>query len=1098
MASRISAGATAFSPRGFSPATSGISTPISSTTSLSSLASAVSSVSIASPVNPATDILTSLSAVTSIGNARTLAGDLASVAYEAGPASLRTYGILDKIKSLSKSKSSALVREASLLAFTTLIKQFGGQSTAEAYFVPYFTLPYDLLADKEVTVRKAAQTAADLELTIYPVEAHTSALIPLLNEYLNSTAKWQSKIGVMKLFEKFASITPSDALLQQFVNIIPVLTNCMHDMKAELSKAASKTTTVMAKLIDNQDIVSRLPLIIDTMAEPTAVPKTVLTLSHVTFVAEVTEPVLAMLVPILQRALSQGSSSQDLLRQTVIVVENLTRLVHNPREIRAFLPSLLPSVKKVVDTAALPEVRSLASKALSVLENAQKEEGTSRVTPTELVDKLTIGDMDPIAVKYIAGLVSVDVNTQEWERIKDVVVPYYQDSKLAEDAASHLAGVYENLFNPRVVDDSGEEGIEIVNAKFSLAYGGKMLLNKTYLRLYKGHRYGLCGRNGAGKSTLMRAIANGKLEGFPDKSELRTCFVEHKLQGAEGDMDLVSFIAKDPELQHVARGEVAQALEDVGFDETRRAQNVGALSGGWKMKLELARAMLMKADILLLDEPTNHLDVSNVKWLEDYLTSHTDITSLIVSHDSGFLDTVCTDIIHYEDKKLVYYKGNLSEFVKIRPEGRAYYTLTASNLKMRFPPPGILTGVKSNTRAIVRMQNVIYAYPGANKPSLSNVSCALSLSSRVAILGANGAGKSTLIKLLTGELIPQEGRVEKHPNLRIGYIAQHALAHVEMHLEKTPNQYIQWRYANGDDREVLMKQTRILTEEDKVQMSKAIDIGDGKGARNIECIVGRQKLKKSFQYEVKWVAHLPKYNSMISREKLLEWGFQKMIQEFDDHEASREGLGYRQLSPPVIRQHFEDVGLDGEIADHVQMGGLSGGQLVKVVIAGAMWNNPHLLVLDEPTNYLDRESLGGLAVAIRDWSGGVIMISHNEEFVGALCPEQWNVADGRVIQKNSAVVASDRFEDSKSGTPSATPSESGDSRAASRAASPAASVSAVTDDSSPANIKVKTKKKKLTRNQLKEREQRRRLRHLAWLSSPKGTPHPPDTDDEEE
>ncbi|KAK9234887.1 P-loop containing nucleoside triphosphate hydrolase protein [Lipomyces kononenkoae] len=1095
MVSRLSVGATEFNPRGFSPAASGLSTPLSSTTSLSSLASAVSSVSLASPPTPATDILTSLSAVTSIGSVKTLAGDLASLAYDAGPASLQSYCILDKLKSLSKSKSSALVREASLFTFTTLVKKFGEQSGAEAYFVNYFTFPYDLLADKEATVRKAAQTAADVQLTLYPVEAHTSVLIPLLSEYLNSTAKWQSKIGVLKLFEKFASITPSDALLQQFVSIIPVLTNCMHDMKAELSASASKTITVMAKLIDNQDIVSRLPLIISTMAEPTTVPKTVLTLSHVTFVAEVTEPVLAMLVPILQRALNQGSSSQDLLRQTVIVVENLTRLVHNPREIRAFLPTLLPSVKKVVDTAALPEVRSLASKALSVLENAEKEEGVGRVTPSEIMDKLPSGMLDPMVEKYVASLVSVDVNTQEWERIKAVVVPYYQDSKLAEDAAAHIAEFYENLFNPRVVDDSGEDGIEIVNAKFSLAYGGKMLLNKTYLRLYKGHRYGLCGRNGAGKSTLMRAIANGKLEGFPDKSELRTCFVEHKLQGEEGDMDLVSFIAKDPELQHVARDDVAQALEDVGFDETRRAQNVGALSGGWKMKLELARAMLMKADILLLDEPTNHLDVANVKWLAEYLTSHTDITSLIVSHDSGFLDTVCTDIIHYEDKKLVYYKGNLAEFVKVRPEGKAYYTLTASNVTMRFPPPGILTGVKSNTRAIVRMQNVTYSYPGAKKPSLSNVSCALSLSSRVAILGANGAGKSTLIKLLTGELIPQEGRVEKHPNLRIGYIAQHALAHVEMHLEKTPNQYIQWRYANGDDREVLMKQTRVLTEEDKTQMSKPIDVGDGKGARNIECIVGRQKLKKSFQYEVKWVAHLPKYNSMISREKLLELGFQKMVQEFDDHEASREGLGYRQLSPPVIRQHFEDVGLDGDIADHVQMGGLSGGQLVKVVIAGAMWNNPHLLVLDEPTNYLDRDSLGGLAVAIRDWTGGVIMISHNEEFVGALCPEQWNVADGRVVQKGSAAVASDRFEDSRSGTPSAAASEySGDSRAP----SPTPQASAVTDDSSPANIKVKTKKKKLTRNQIKEREQRRRLRHLAWLSSPKGTPHPPDTDDEDE
>lgn len=154
------------------------------------------------------------------------------------------------------------------------------------------------------------------------------------------------------------------------------------------------------------------------------------------------------------------------------------------------------------------------------------------------------------------------------------------------------------------------------------------------------------------------------------------------------------------------------------------------------------------------------------------------------------------------------------------------------------------------TRAIVRMSNVTYTYPGASKPSLHNVSCALSLSSRTAIIGGNGAGKSTLVKLLTGEVIPQEGKVEKHPNLRIGYIKQHALEHVEMHMEKTPNQYLQWRYANGDDREVLMKQTRILTPEDKAQMEKMVDLGDGKGPRRIENLMGRQKYKKSFQYEV--------------------------------------------------------------------------------------------------------------------------------------------------------------------------------------------------------------------------------------------------------
>jgi len=156
-------------------------------------------------------------------------------------------------------------------------------------------------------------------------------------------------------------------------------------------------------------------------------------------------------------------------------------------------------------------------------------------------------------------------------------------------------------------------------------------------------------------------------------------------------------------------------------------------------------------------------------------------------------------------------------------------------------------------------------------------------------------------------------------------------------MEKTPNQYLQWRYANGDDREVMMKQTRVLTAEDKAQMEKFIDMPDGSGARQVESIIGRQKYKKSFQYEVKWVGWLPKYNSMVSRETLTEWGFSKLVQEFDDHEASREGLGFRLLEPKVISKHSEDVGLDPEIANHNEISGLSGGQKVKVVLAGAMW-----------------------------------------------------------------------------------------------------------------------------------------------------------------
>ena len=148
-----------------------------------------------------------------------------------------------------------------------------------------------------------------------------------------------------------------------------------------------------------------------------------------------------------------------------------------------------------------------------------------------------------------------------------------------------------------------------------------------------------------------------------------------------------------------------------------------------------------------------------------------------------------------------------------------------------------------------------------------------------------------------------------------------------------------------------------------------------------------------------------------------------------------------------------------------------------------MWNNPHLLVLDEPTNFLDRDSLGGLAVAIRDYKGGVVMISHNEEFVGALCPEQWHVADGRVTHKGHLAISMDRFDDSS--RPGSSVASSNVSSAAPSAAASAANSEAEGKDG---DMKFRArKKKKLTRAQLKEREVRRRLRHIEWLNSPKAS-----------
>lgn len=417
------------------------------------------------------------------------------------------------------------------------------------------------------------------------------------------------------------------------------------------------------------------------------------------------------------------------------------------------------------------------------------------------------------------------------------------------------------------------------------------------------------------------------------------------------------------------------------------------------MKLELARAMLMKADILLLDEPTNHLDKNNVAWLTKYLQTLTSATSIIVSHDSKFLDDVCTHVIQYNHMKLTTYKGNLSVFVTKVPEAASYYKLSATTQTFKFPEPGFLDGVKSNDKAILKMINVGYKYPGTEKMQISGVTVQCSLSSRVAVLGPNGAGKSTMVKVLTGETEPCEGTVWKHPNLRVAYVAQHAFHHIEQHLDKTPNEYIRWRYEMGEDRENYSKLSRQLTPEEETALKTPITVINAEGKaekRVIDSLVGRRKLKRSFEYEIRWAGRPWDDNTWMSRDKLEDLKLQKILQKYDDREAAREGLYHRPLTAANIQKHLQDVGLDPEFSTHSRMRGLSGGQKVKVVIGAAMWDNPHILVLDEPTNYLDRDSLGAMAGAIRTFNGGVIMISHHNEFTSELCPETWDMLAGKL------------------------------------------------------------------------------------------------------
>ncbi|KAG9316380.1 P-loop containing nucleoside triphosphate hydrolase protein [Chiua virens] len=1055
-------------------------------------------------------------------DAKAAADKLALAISKAGIQTLTDQNVIASLQAFALNKKSGYERESAAIGFQSLPAVLGASSAP--YLLSSLPILFDLYSDKGEVVRVAAAAATKAILQLFPADA-TRIVFKTLEDILEN-GKWQTKVGALDALKSFVA-TAKESVADELGHILPKVELAMHDTKKEVASSAVKCATSLCNTLANPDLAPHVPALVKCMSNPDTVPACIKALSSTTFVAEVTAPALAVLVPLLLRALNDRS--MEVQRRTVVVIDNLVKLVRNPQVAARYLSPLVDGVKKIAEGAAFPEVRAFAQTALdTLLKSGASSSGTpptrdldaetTEIVKTLLIlldDSLVRSEAEPnqpsatrhpllaSSLQFQACMI-VDLVYQKrfhekspWNRSVGLYMKPWlgedEAAKFAEKVRTHLQAV-EQAKHGTVASGSDEEGELLCDTLFSLAYGALLLLSHTTLRLFRGRRYGILGANGTGKSTLMRQLRDGKVENFPPQDQLRCVMVEHSLQGEDTTLSVLDFVASDKSLKDVPRSKIRDQLLEVGFDDTRQAEVVGGLSGGWKMKLELARAMLYNADLLLLDE----LDRASVLWLEQWLVAQKNVTCLIVSHDSGFLDNVTTDMIHYESKKLVYYPGNLSAFVEKHPEARSYYTLDATSVKFAFPPPGSLMGVRSNTRAILKMSNCTFTYPGRSSPSLYNVSCALSLSSRVGILGPNGAGKSTLIKLLTGETVPQQGTVYKHPALRVGYVSQHATHHIERHLEKTPIGYIQWRFQDGHDREVLDKVTRVLTDEDKALLDQEWAGRDG-SKRKLELIMGRQKLKKSLQYEIKWRGLDHKWNTWIPREQLLEKGYGKLVQQFDDLESSREGAGARETRADLVRKHLEDIGLDGDIAQYNEISGLSGGQKIKLVIAACLWNNPQICVLDEPSNFLDREALGGLAVAIKNWTGAVVIISHNHEFVTSLCSEIWEIEAGRMTHKGKTAVVEDALADGKSprGSRVNTPVRSlVTSPAVSNAATPVASGAEEGGTAAVgAGVAVK-KKKKMTRNQVKAREERRRLRKLEWLT--RGGPKPEDTDSEDD
>jgi elongation factor 3 len=436
----------------------------------------------------------------------------------------------------------------------------------------------------------------------------------------------------------------------------------------------------------------------------------------------------------------------------------------------------------------------------------------------------------------------------------------------------------------------------------------------------------------------MTAIDNGKLEGWPH--HLKTCYVDSgsNVDPTHEARHVLKYLL---ETTHRTESDCRAVLEELKFTEAMMDGTIGALSGGWQMKLRLVKAVLLESDILLLDEPTNHLDHGTVEWLVDYLKGLKETTVMCVSHDTPFMELICSDIIHYEQRdvwgphrKLVHYKGTMSEFVKRQPQAKHYFELATTDLYFKFPDPGRLEGVKTSTQKFLEMENVDFCYPGASQNTLTNVNLKLTLSSRIAILGANGAGKTTLVKMIVGETQPTNLGVCKfysHPNLRVAYVAQHAFYHVEEHINDSPVSYIQWRFKDGWDKEKIESEGYRIGEEEQ----KLID------DFQLEGIWSRRVRAGKIEYEVKKKNVREKDNRYYTKDELLALGFEKLLKQTDEKIAARDaGLDLRPVTTTEIQKHLDDFGLLQEFGTYGKIRGLSGGQKVKLVLAAAMWNCP--------------------------------------------------------------------------------------------------------------------------------------------------------------